>query len=193
MYNFNNWKEAYDFITNTKNTTRNVLQIENKRDTFFLKQAALKYKVAAGTDNLFFTYSPDLSVFEFQFSDESRKEIQPSGLAAKIANIGDEGFINIPFAEGKVESIRTLAYKLGYSVVRTETGCRVSKKSDASSLRLEVGTALLSLVEIGDSVDMPCQNNILGPIRVYVSQLKEKNASYKVMQIGDNARITRTK
>ncbi len=192
MYNFSNWKEAFDFLINTENVTRNVLQIENKRDTFFLKQAALKYKIAPGADNLFFTYSSDLSVFEFQFSDKSRKAILPGGLAAKIAAIGERDYIDIPFAEGKVESIRALAYKAGYSVVSTETGCRVSKKSETGSLRSDIGTALLSLAEVGDHIDLPCINNLLG-IRMYVSQLKEENTSYKIIQIGEKARITKVK
>lgn len=194
--NFKHWKEALSFILISPGQEKITFPIENKRDIMFLKTAAMRYKILAGNDALSFSYPDDLSSFTYQFHTDERVEVPTyhKGLKEELWAIKEGETKSYKESEYKIEAVRSVAYNLGnFKVKRTEDGCQVTRVFNVGSVKPRVQELMVTPWKVGEFRELPCEPEMLSTIRVYVSQLKEKDQSLNVLLIGGNARITRTK
>ena len=195
MYNFTHWKQALLILQKTQGTDLQTINIEDKKDTYFFREAARRYSLEVGPENFFFSFSDDLSIFQYQFKTEDRARMAAyhKGLSDQIKAIKEGEEIEILDIEANIATVRVVAYTAGYSVVKTENGCIVKHKVHKASTKEQIATALMDLQKPGDSYDVPCTQATIKNLRVNISQVKDKEASYSVKLIGDNARITKIK
>jgi len=195
MYEFKHWKEAFVFIAKTEGQEKQILKIENKMDTIYLREAARRYVMKEGSAALTFDFSHDLTEFTFKFNTDHRIKVPvyQNGLRDKIKSLQLGESIEIPDTEANIAAIRAVAYGSGYSVIKTETGCIVKMKANIKTAKSEVKVALSKLQDIGQFYEIPCEKELLNSVRVYVSQYKDPESKYNVILIADKARITKTK
>lgn len=194
MYNFNNWKEAINFILGHTGTELITLKLDNPKDCFFLREAARKYKIQVG-NNFGFSFSDDSREFSFKFETEDRQELTApeTPIIKKLKAIAEGDSIEILNSEHRIGSVRVEAYKRGLSVQQTETGCIVSLNGKTPSLRSQVLKAINEINASGDFIDISASETEISAIRCYVSQIKRKEERFSTQELNGIARITKIK